>query len=95
MTDPDFPAEPLTEVAVSEPLPDHRSRLAEIEAEAVRLRAGMIAGLKAVLRVVPPHSSLTWGGYTVTSDPTEVPASAVPGLQEAAGSAGVTLIQET
>ena len=46
------------------------------------------------MRVLPPHSSMTWAGHTVTSEPTEVPASAVPGLTEAALNAGVNLIQE-
>jgi hypothetical protein len=46
------------------------------------------------LRVGPPHASLTWAGITVTDLPTEVPASAMAGLYEAAGNAGVNLILE-
>ena len=46
------------------------------------------------LRVGPPHESMTWAGITVTALPTEVPASALAGLYEAAGNAGVNLILE-
>ena len=74
---------------------DPESRAARLEDELAKIRAEAITGLKAVLRVLPPHSSMTWAGHTVTSDPTEVPASAVPGLSEAAMNAGVKLIQES
>lgn len=67
---------------------------AKLEAQLADLRAEAIAGAKAVLRVLPPHSAMTWAGHTVTDEPTEVPASAVPGLSEAAINAGVKLIQE-
>jgi hypothetical protein len=47
-----------------------------------------------LLRVLPPHSSFTYGGVTITSQPTTVAAEHVPGLQEAAANSGVTLVQE-
>ena len=37
---------------------------------------------------------MTWAGYTIGTGPTTVPASAVPGLFEAAQNAGVNLILE-
>ena len=67
---------------------------AKLEAQLAELRADAIAGEKAVMRVLAPHSSMTWNGITVTDEPTQVPAHAVPGLQEAAGNAGVELVQE-
>jgi len=51
-------------------------------------------GATVTLRVGPPHASLTWAGITVTDLPTEVPASTMAGLYEAAGNAGVNLILE-
>ena len=73
---------------------DKQARAGQLEAELAKLRGELIAGEKAVLRVLAPHSSMTWAGHTVTDEPTEVPASAVPGLSEAAINAGVKLIQE-
>ncbi len=73
---------------------DPQAKATRLETELRRLRADLAAGAKAVLRVLPPHSSMTYGGITVTSQPTEVPASAVPGLHEAAQNAGVNLTQE-
>ena len=80
-------------VSVQEP-EDPQARASRLEVELRKLRADLAAGAKAVLRVLPPHSAMTWGGHTVTSEPTEVPASAVPGLTEAAQNAGVNLVQE-
>ena len=73
---------------------DPQAQASRLEVELRKLRADLAAGAKAVLRVLPPHSSMTYGGITVTDQPTEVPASAVPGLYEAAQNAGVNLIQE-
>ena len=67
---------------------------AKLEGELAQLRADAIAGEKAILRVLAPHSSMTWNGITVTDEPTQVPAHAVAGLTEAAASAGVNLTQE-
>jgi class 3 adenylate cyclase len=53
------------------------------------LRSGTVT-----LSVQPPHESFTYGGVTVGTDPTEVPASAVPGLMQSASEAGVTLTEE-
>ncbi len=56
--------------------------------------AAPAAGRTVTLRVGPPHESMTWAGITVTVLPTEVPASSMAGLYEAAGNAGVNLILE-
>lgn len=73
---------------------DPAARAGRLEAELQQLRADLRAGAKMLLRVLPPHSSMTWGGITVTDEPTQVPASAVPGLQDAAAAAGVNLSME-
>ena len=69
-------------------------RAAELVDELEKIRADAIKGLKAVLRVLPPHSSFTYAGVTVTDQPTTIPAVHVPGLMEAAANSGVTLTQE-
>jgi hypothetical protein len=74
---------------------DPQAKASRLETELQHLRSELRAGGKAVMRVLPPHSAMTWAGHTVTSEPTEVPASAVAGLHEAALNAGVNLIQET
>jgi len=54
------------------------------------------AGANAVqLRVEPPHSAITYGGLTVTTEPTTVPGDLAAGIVSAAGEAGVTITQET
>lgn len=73
---------------------DKQAKAGRLEGELQKLRSELRAGAKAVLRVLPPHNSMTWAGHTVTGEPTEVPASAVPGLTEAALNAGVELVQE-
>jgi hypothetical protein len=70
------------------------SRGAELVDELEKIRADAIKGLKAVLRVLPPHSSFTYGGVTITDKPTTVPAVHVPGLLEAAANSGVKITQE-
>lgn len=104
--EPGVPAVTEPEAAVTEPAPapepepaapaapEPSGRAGELEAELAKIRSEAIAGLKAILRVLPPHSSMTYGGITVTDQPTEVPAHAVAGLSEAAANAGVKLIQE-
>src|ERR1035438_1196131 len=72
-----------------------QARAGRLEGELQKLRSELRAGAKAIMRVLPPHSSMTWAGRTVTSEPTEVPVSAVAGLHEAALNAGVELIQES
>ena len=74
--------------------PADEGRIAELENELGKLRAAAISGLKVLLRVGKPHDSLTYGGITITAEPTEVPARHAPAMQEAAARAGVTLIQE-
>ena len=71
------------------------SRITELVDELEKIRADAAKGIKAVLRITPPHSSFTYGGVTVTDQPTTVAAVHVPGLQEAAANSGVTLVQET
>lgn len=46
------------------------------------------------LKVEAPHAAFTYGGFTVGSDFTSVPATARPALLTAALEAGVTLTQE-
>ena len=83
-------ASPPAPVAAGDP----SGLAAKLEGELAQLRADAIAGEKAILRVLAPHSSMTFGGITVTGEPTPVPAHAVSGLQEAALNAGVELVQE-
>jgi hypothetical protein len=80
--------------ADDEDVQDKQARAGRLEGELQKLRSELRAGAKAVMRVLPPHNSMTWAGHTVTDEPTEVPASAVAGLHEAALNAGVELIQE-
>lgn len=79
--------------AAAKPEQDPRPRLAELEAELAKLRSAAVTGLKVLLRVTS-HESMSYGGVTVTDQPTEVPAHMVPALHEAAANAGVTLVQE-
>jgi hypothetical protein len=100
MTEPDQVAEAAPE-PVTPPAPEpapapavHSSRAAEITDELEKIRADVLKGITAVLRVLPPHSSFTYGGVTITNQPTTVAAEHVPGLTEAAANSGVTLVQE-
>jgi hypothetical protein len=52
--------------------------------------AGAIA-----LRVEPPHTSISYGGLTVGTEFTTVPAVLVAAITEAAADAGVTITQES
>ena len=47
------------------------------------------------MKVEPPHSGLTYGGLTVTTEFTTVPAGLVAAVTTAAAEAGVTLTQES
>jgi hypothetical protein len=89
-------AAPVTALASGPPAAaeDQSGLAAKLEEELAKLRADATAGEKAVMRVLAPHSSMTWGGVTVTDQPTTVPAHTVPGLTEAALNAGVKIIQE-
>ena len=62
--------------AVGGPAKD-AGRAAELVDELDKIRADAIKGLKAVLRVLPPHSSFTYAGVTVTDTPTTVAAAHV------------------
>src|ERR1039458_7008224 len=73
---------------------DPQAKASRLETELQHLRSELRAGGKAVMRVLPPPSSLPWAAHPVPGERTEVPASAVPGLTEAAVNAGVNLIQE-
>ena len=48
-----------------------------------------------LMKVEGEHESLTYGGVTVGTDPTPVPAPLVAPLLEAAADAGVTITQES
>jgi hypothetical protein len=74
---------------------DPSSRAAQLVDELAKIRAEAIGGAKTLLRVLAPHSAFTHGGITVGTEPTPVPAHAVPRLMEAAGEAGVNLAEET
>lgn len=81
--------------SAAEPEPAVReSRIAELEAELARLRSAAVAGAKVLLRVKPPHSSFTYAGRTVGTEPTPVPAHAVSEMTQAADRSGVTLQEE-
>ena len=49
----------------------------------------------ASLKVEPPHQSFTFGGVTVASEYTSVPASMAAAVTGAAAEAGVKITQET
>lgn len=73
---------------------DPSARAAELEAELAVIRAGAIAGAKAMVRVGAPHAEFIHGGLRVGTEPTPVPQSAVGALLTAASEAGVNLITE-
>jgi hypothetical protein len=74
-----------------EPAGDLSSRAAQLEAELAKIRAQAVQGAKTMLRVLEPHIEFRHGSRVVGSDPTPVPATAVPSLMEAAQRAGVTI----
>ena len=94
MTEPEPAAEAMPAIAPAPASAAHSSRAAELAGELEKIRADVLKGITAVLRIAPPHSSFTYGGVTITNSPTVVAAKHVPGLQEAAANSGVTLIQE-
>ena len=57
-------------------------------------RAAAQRGEHVQLKVEEPHTSLTFGGVTVTTDPTPVPAARVPDFMQAAAEAGVTVTRQ-
>ena len=95
---PEPPQEPQPgqeEAAVTEPAEDQSGRAAELEAELAKIRAGAMQGARVLMRIAEgsPHSSITFAGVTVGTEPTPVPAHVAPALAEAAATAGVDLIQ--
>lgn len=74
---------------------DPSGRAAQLEDELAVLRAEAVAGAKVLLQIAEgsPHVAITFGGVTVGTSPTPVPAHMAPALAEAAAGAGVTLIQ--
>jgi hypothetical protein len=83
------------EAAMPAAAKDPSSRAAQLVDELAKIRGEAIGGVKTLLKVLAPHSSFTHGGITVGTEPTPVPAQAVPRLMEAAGEAGVNLAEET
>lgn len=73
---------------------DPSGRAAELEAELAQIRADAIAGAKAIVRVLAPHSEFHHGGIIVGTDPTPVPQRALGPLLTAAAEAGVTITEE-
>jgi hypothetical protein len=80
---------------VPEAAEDQSGRAAELEAELAKIRDSAIQGARVLMQIVKgsPHSSITFAGVTVGTDPTPVPAHVAPALAEAAATAGVQLIQ--
>jgi hypothetical protein len=73
-----------------------RERVGKLRAQLAEAEAALPAEPGTVrLRVTEPHDSFTVGGVSVGTDPTPVPAHAVPQLMTAAGEAGVTLEEAT
>jgi hypothetical protein len=70
---------------------DQQVQLGELVAarDAAAVAAGAVQ-----MTVEEPHAAFTYGGVTVTTDPTTVPASIVPAIVQAAAEAGVTLTQQ-
>ena len=58
-------------------------------------QAAVDAGEAVRMKVEGSHASITYGGLTVTTEPTTVPASMAAALTEAAADAGVTITQES
>jgi hypothetical protein len=73
---------------------DREVRMNDLQEELARLRGEAMKGEKILLKVWPPHSSMTHGGVTVGSEPTEVPAHMVSAVMTAAEEAGVKITQE-
>jgi hypothetical protein len=63
------------------------------ELVAARDAAAVAAGA-VQMTVSEPHAAFTYGGITITTDPTTVPASMVAAVTQAAAEAGVTLTQQ-
>jgi hypothetical protein len=74
---------------------DPSGRAAQLEDELAVLRAEAVAGAKVLMQIAEgsPHVAITFGGVTVGTSPTPVPAHMAPALAEAAAGAGVDLIQ--
>jgi len=63
--------------------------------QARQAAAAVAAGEAVVMKVGGGHESITYGGVTVTTEPTTVPAGMAAALVEAAADAGVTITQES
>jgi hypothetical protein len=70
--------------------------VAELERRLGELKAAGSgsAGPVQRLKVEPPHSSITFGGVTVGTDYTDVPAPVAADIVSEASAAGVTITQE-
>lgn len=71
--------------------PDEESELARLQAKAAKQSAGAGAML---MKVEPPHSEVTFGGVTVGTDFTLVPAHMAANVASAAAEAGVKITQK-
>lgn len=93
---PDAPAE-LKAAAGKQPDPGAAMReVAELERRLGELKAGSSEpGQVQRLKVEPPHSAITFGGVTVGTDYTDVPAAVAADLVSEAAAAGVTITQES
>ena len=84
----DAPQEPASEGLSA----DEQAELGQLLAK----RDAAVAGPDPVrLKVEPPHASISFGGVTVASEFTSVPASIAAAVTGAAAEAGVKITQET
>jgi len=87
------PAAPSPESPTAEGLSvSEQTELGQLLAKRDAAAAG--AGASS-LKVEPPHSAFSYGGVTVASEFTDVPALMAAAVVEAAAEAGVTITQET
>ena len=108
MTEP-APAAPAAKAAAAAPAPQQQAAPAAApatgplsEAEQ-RTLSGLMARQQAVagagepvrMKVTGSHASLSYGGVTIGTEFTTVPASMVAALTEAAADAGVEITQES
>ena len=92
---------PAAQPAASQPQEQHDSAApsrAELETRLAELQQqlrGEDAPATVTMKVEGPHSAFSYGGVTVGTESTEVPASHAAAITEAAADAGVTITQES
>ncbi|HEY2638957.1 MAG TPA: hypothetical protein VGI66_03610 [Streptosporangiaceae bacterium] len=95
---PPLPDELSSPKAAAARIAELEAELAATKVELARYKPAAIAipgSTETVrLRVEEPHGEMSYGGFRIGRDWTEVPVFSVAALQEAAMGAGVTLTQE-